>query len=67
MVNWKRVLRLVGWGAVTNILESPLNTAAAMAIPVAADFPLPLPAVRDTVLLSCLVLTASKNTMMALA
>lgn len=67
MVKWKRVERLEGWGAVTNTLESPLKMAAAIAMPVAADLPLPLPAVRDTVLLNCLVLTASKNTIMALA
>jgi hypothetical protein len=42
-------------------------TAAAMAIPVAADLPLPLAAVKLTVVLYYLALRTSKNIIIALA
>ena len=46
-----RVCRFSGEGEVTKMLEYPKPTAAAMARPRAADLPLPLAAVKDTVLL----------------
>ncbi|CAH1973720.1 unnamed protein product [Acanthoscelides obtectus] len=47
--NSKKVFRFSGLGLVTNILEYPKATAADTARPNAADFPLPLAAVNDTV------------------
>ena len=44
-----KVFKLSGDGAVTKMLLKPNLIAAAIPIPIAADFPLPLPAVNDTV------------------
>lgn len=47
--NSKNVLRFSGDGEVTKMFEYPKATAPATAKPRAADFPLPLDAVRETV------------------
>ena len=66
-INWNSVLKFSGDGAVMNMLLYPCATAPAMAIPSAADFPLPLAAVRATVLRRVFSAIASVKTRRALA
>ncbi len=66
-MNSNKVLRLSGEGAVTKMLLNPSLIAAAMPRPMAADFPRPLPAVRDTVVLEDLSFRTSSRVMMTLA
>lgn len=51
----------------TKMLLKPSLMAAAMPKPMAADFPRPLPAVRDTVVLEDLSLSTSNKVMITLA
>lgn len=66
-MNSKRVFKLSGDGAVTKMLLKPSLMAAAIPRPIAADFPLPLPAVNDTVDFAPLSFNTSINVMMTLA
>ena len=66
-MNSKRVFKLSGDGAVTKILLNPSLIAAAIPRPMAADFPRPLPAVKDTVVFAALSLRTSIKVMITLA
>lgn len=65
--NSKTLPKFSGVGAVTNMLLNPYTIALAIDIPKAADFPLPLPAVKLTVVLSYFSLIVSTIYMTALA
>lgn len=65
--NSKRVFKFSGEGAVTKMLLYPIANAPAIASPNDADFPLPLEAVKATVLRSVFSDAASKKVMTARA
>jgi len=61
------VFKFSGVGAVTKMFVTPSYNAAAIIKPIAADFPLPLAAVIDTVYLKVSYVRASINIIRALA
>jgi hypothetical protein len=66
-MNSNRVAKFSGEGAVTNMFEKLQRMAKAIVIPKVADFPLPLPAVNETVYLAFLLERISKYCIMVLA
>ncbi len=66
-MNSNRVLKFSGDGAVTNMLLNWYTMAPAKAIPRAADFPLPLPAVKLNVYFKFFSEIESTNDMTAFA